>query len=284
VKNSIASVYIHRGDFGWPESSEPETLSGINVTSDGMIAVPVFDVSKDTQVTAVLPDNQIFPARVIGIDRLTGVAFLQVEKNDLSVLSQGFSQDLQVSEGLLAVWSPGSVSMPRARSTSLVSRSLVPPSLSQEYEFGSLNGFLDLDYTDWSSAQLGAAVVNRDGAIVGFVTRFDKETKVLRSEDLKMAIDNVLDDRKITWPALTISYRILGEEQTKLLNMPKKYGILVTAGSGKLLKNDFVYEIDGQALSVDNDFQQVLLRKKPGEIARFKLLRNGQEFNQDVRL
>ena len=284
VKNSIATVYIHRGDFGSPEFSLIGTLSGAVVTSDGIIATPVFEAAPGISATVVLPNKEAFQAVIIGVDSFTGVAFLKIAKDDLSVISQGFSRELQVSENLLAIWAAESAVAPQAIRLTLSAKSGAMPSLTQDYNFTALNTFLTTDRENWSANQLGAVVVNRDGSMVGFVTRFDQEFKVVRSEDLKMVIDNVLDDEKISWPTLTLAYKILGEEQTVLLNIPKKYGILLTAAVEPLNENDFIYEADGQTLTPEEGFQQILFKKKRGDKVKIKLLRNNQALEEEITL
>lgn len=276
VKNALAAVYVHEGEFGGPKFRIIGSTSGVVVTSDGFVITPFLNPRPGSSLTVVLADQDSYPARLAASDPLTGVSFLKIAGKDLPVLKQGFSANLQIGERILAVWgneSPLEVSL---TPVTVSRKSVAPASLSRVYDLTRLNGFLSTNLNP-AAAELGAVLVNKDGAWVGFLTQFGKDFAVVRSEDLKFLIENFLGDRKITRPSVKLGYQILSEEQAQFLRLPKRPGVLIKSGPDPLRENDFVYAVDGQELAAEDDFQLILLSKKSGTTVKFTLLRDGAE-------
>ena len=283
TKGSLASIFIHQGEFGTSRFDLSSVATGIVATSDGLIIVPSFGLAPSGfLVTAVLSDGKSYRAKVLGIDQLTGLAFVQLEVKNLSVIRQGFGRDVNIGEKLLAVWTNEGPANVSAIQVSAVRRASASPSLETIYNSNEPNSFLSLDRV--FNEGLGAVLVNKDSAMVGLVTKIGEETKVLRSEDLKSALDNFLDDGKINWSTVKLIYRILGPDQTNLLKFPKEYGILTKFASAGLREGDFVYAVDGKELNSNNDFQGVMLGKKPGTKVNLQIIRGGQERIVEISL
>ncbi|MDP3993712.1 MAG: S1C family serine protease [Candidatus Doudnabacteria bacterium] len=282
TKGSLASIFIHQGEFGTPRFSLSQVATGVVAASDGLIIVPATGIRPGFLVTAILSDGKPYRASVLALDQFTGVAFIQVDAGGLSVIRQGFSRDVNVGEKLLAVWTNEGPANVSAIQVSATSRALALPSFETIYDESEPNAFLSLDRG--FSEGLGAVLVNKDGVLVGLVTKIGEDTTVLRSEDLKSALDNFLDDKKISWPNIELVYQILGREQTNLLKFPKEYGILIKSASAGLREGDFVYAVDGTVLDLDDDFQSVILGKKPGTKVNLSIIRGGQEREVELSL
>ncbi len=286
LKNALVRVYVHEGQIGSPKFRLAAAVSGVVVTSDGIIAAPAAaNFRPEFEVTVVFSEgaSELFPAVVIGADELTGLAFLKIDRQDLPVAKQGFSAELQVGERALAVWTTAVPAEVATKPVTISSRSLPWPSLTTTYKLNDLNAMVRSDGF-WELSQLGAVIVNKDAFLVGVLTQIDENFLILRSEDLKLALDNFLANQKVVWPQLRLSYRILGETETKLLGLPKKYGILIESGPVPLRENDFVFAVGSEDLDLNNSFQQKLLQAKPGEKLKLKLLRNGQEREVQITL
>lgn len=283
VKHTLATVYLHEGEFGTNKFRLLGTTSGVVVSSDGIIITPLPNFRPELSVTLLLASQEIYKGRVLQSDALTGVSFLKIEARDLPVIKQGTGQETQVGERLIAVRTESSPVNLSLRSVIATAKSLPMPSLTRVYELGRPNAFLPTDQ-HFDSDELGAVVVNKDSTLVGFVTALGKDIVVLRAEDLQMLLNNFLDDQRVVWPAAKLSYEILGESETKLLGLLKKNGILIKSAVSPLRENDFVYAVDDQDLTVERGFQQILLSKKPGGIVKLKLIRASKEIEVAFKL
>lgn len=273
VKNALVRAQL----------SDGSAVSGMIITNDGMAILPS-DAFKGRQTVSITLSSGIsYTARIVATDNLTAVTFAKIDTSDLSVSSQGFSQERQVAETLLVVWTtelPGSVS---AIPVVLTTRSLVQPSPSKIYDLVNLNATVPI-YPGPGFDKLGAVVADKNGSIVGFVTAIGKDAVVIRSEDLKLAINNFLDDQKIAWPGVKLTYTVLTENQAAAQNLPQKFGVMVKGAAAPVQPGDFIYNVAGQDLRLEEGFQQILLSKKAGEKVKLKLIRDEQELEVEIIL
>lgn len=264
VKNALVRAQL----------SDGSAVSGMIVTNDGVAILPSAAFKGRQTVSITLSSGISHTARIVATDNLTAVTFVKIDTSDLPVISPGFSQERQVGETLLAIWTtelPGSVS---ALPVVLTTRSLVQPSPSKIYDLVNWNATVPI-YPGPGFDKLGAVVADQNGSLVGFVTAIGKEAVVIRSEDLKLTINNFLDDQKITWPNLRLSYSII---------VSPRFGALIKAGGAGLWPGDFIYNVAGQDLRLEEGLQQVFLSKKPGEKVKLKLIRDEQELEVEIIL
>ncbi|MBI4050826.1 MAG: serine protease [Candidatus Doudnabacteria bacterium] len=283
IRPALAVVYVHEGDFGSKKFKLISQLNAVIITSDGVLAAPIVNLRQGQKLTAILSGLQTKEAELVANDALTGVSYLKIAVKDLPVAQPGFSQELSVGDRLLAIKLTENSQDPFMIPATVTKKFSASGSLDKVYDFSRLNNFLQIE-PNLSSADLGSVAANKDGLVVGLAVQIGEEIVVLRSEDFKLSINNFLDDQKIVWPALKLSYQIFEESQTKLFNIPKKYGILVKQAVAPLHEADFMYAVNDKELSPQESLQDILLAKKPGERIRFKLLRNAQELVVEIVL
>ncbi len=284
IKNSLASVYFHQGEFGTSKFRLLGTAPGIIVTSDGVVATPAALVRPESLITIILTESQEPKvSKVLATDPLLGLAFLKIDSADLPVIKQGFSEGLEVGERILAIWPTAGTGEVLVKSVVVSQRALPLPSLLTTYDFSTLNATLQTDLS-FTSRDLGASFVNRDAALVGILTQIGKNLLIVRAEELQLSLKNFLSLKRVAWPSLKMSYQILGASQAALLGLPQKYGILVKSAPASLRENDFVYAVDDRELTPTESFQDVLLAKKRGERVKLKLMRAQEEKEVDLSL
>src|SRR5450756_277074 len=69
--------------------------SGVIISTDGYIVTNEHVVDGATQVKVTLNDRRILTARVVGVDKLTDIAVVKVNANDLPAISWGESSNLK---------------------------------------------------------------------------------------------------------------------------------------------------------------------------------------------
>lgn len=253
--------------------------AGVIVTSDGVIAVPAAALPSRDGLSAVLAEERVAPAKFLAEDEMTGLAFVQLEEKNLPVMRQGFSAELRAGERVLQI-APSTLPNGAEVSAALVKTpAYAVPSLTAIYNLAKPNAYLPLDP---APQKLGAVIVNRDGAMIGFVMQIGKETAVLRAEDYKSAVDRLLNKEQAK--IFNVSYNILSPALAELSGLPKQYGILVKDASQALLPGDFVTTVDAVALSEKEDFQGVLLRKKARDTVKMQIFRGGVEKEVEITL
>ena len=261
----------------------PSAVSGVIVTSDGILVIPAAALRPNLSTIAILPDGRVLDVQILATDSLTGLAFLKIEASNLPVLNQNVSSDLRAGETLLALRASENSANALAFSVVVSRRSVPEPSLQAVYEFNRLHTFLDTNF-NFNAPFLGSAIVNKDASLFGIVTQIGKDIVVLRSEDLKLAVTTFLEDRSFNWPSLKARYMILAGAEAQFFKFPAKYGILIKSAETPLAPGDFIYALDGRDLTAEEGFQQVLLSKKPGDKVKLNLIRQGVEKELELTL
>ena len=184
---------------------------------------------------------------------------------------------------MLAIWTtelPGSLS---ALPIALTTQSVVQPSSARVYDLSHLNASLAI-YPGVGADKSGAVIADNSGTVAGFAVPVGKDMIIIRSEDLKLAVNNFLDDQKVAWPALRLSYAVLTENMAANLNLPKRFGALVKSASTIFEPGDFIYSVDGRELRLDEGLQHVILSKKTGDKIKVKFMRANQDRETEVTL
>src|SRR3989338_1051883 len=282
VRGSLVKIYMHEPKIilGRPVS----VTSGMIATNDGLVIASAQAIRGGASITAVLANGQAHPGRLIFVDELSGTAFIKIEANDLSVLSEVSSQNKRSGETLLALNLDEALGM-NVKTVAMSSSSAPKPGFSQIYNLTQFNGGLDLDPV-FSENSAGAVIVDKDGSLVGFATATPSGMKYVRSEDLRLVMSNFLasGSRGTAWPVLPISYLILGSAQAPLLGLPASSGVVIRQGGRGVEAGDYVFMFDGREITFENDFHRMFFAKKAGEKIKLKLLRGKQELELEITL
>lgn len=283
TKVSLVTVYSHQGTPGSKNFRINNLVTGLIVTSDGIIAAPTAGLAGENQFEVILTDGRIAPAEFVDSDNFSGLSFLKVALNDLPVIRQGFSEEALPAERVLCITS-SSADRGTWSWSALVSTPSVPiPSLTKIYDFSSPNAFMHLDLS-LDLEKLGCAVIDRDGALLGVASQIGREIVVLRAEDLKSSLDSFLQNSSAEAVKFAGSYNILSSSQAEFLQLPSRYGIWLHLAPAPLALGDFVYSVDGKELSDIDNFQRLLLQKKSGDVIKMRVVRSGQEREIEIKL
>jgi S1-C subfamily serine protease len=86
-----------------PERSEKGTGSGFIFRADGYVMTNAHVVSGSERVRVILKDGRRFEGTVIGRDRVTDIAIVKIDANNLPTAKLGNSQQLRVGEWAIAI-------------------------------------------------------------------------------------------------------------------------------------------------------------------------------------
>jgi len=102
---SITTRRIERDQFGQSVPSR-DLGSGVIVDRRGYIVTNNHVVEDAEQIKVALPDERVFPARLVGADRFTDLAVLKIDGAKLPVAALGDSAQLRVGETVMAIGNP----------------------------------------------------------------------------------------------------------------------------------------------------------------------------------
>src|ERR1039458_9330493 len=80
--------------------------SGISVSPDGYIVTNAHVVDDATQIRVTLNDRRVFPAKLVGVDKLNDLAVIKIDAHNLPTIAWGDSTQLHPGQTVLAFGSP----------------------------------------------------------------------------------------------------------------------------------------------------------------------------------
>jgi serine protease DegQ len=163
--NPLYSDPYFRRYFNLPQQARPSMSAGSGVIVDatkGHVLTNHHVVDGGTEIAVTLKDGRQFPARLLGSDKETDIALLEIEPQDLTAIEFGESDTLQVGDFVVAIGNPFGLGQ---TVTSGIVSALGRSGLSIE-------GYEDFIQTDASinPGNSGGALVGLDGKLIGVNT------------------------------------------------------------------------------------------------------------------
>jgi S1-C subfamily serine protease len=161
-----------------------KSAAGVVLDDEGLILTNAHTVSDAEEVIVRLWNQETYLARVIGTDRETDVALLQIDATDLPAANFGRSARLHVGEWVAALGSPEG--FPGTVTTSVVSA-------MQRHVGESAISFIQTDVAAYRT-NAGGPLVNASGEIVGlssdcYAQRSAGESNARYAIPIELAID-----------------------------------------------------------------------------------------------
>jgi putative serine protease PepD len=255
-------------------------------------------------------DNDKYPARVIGTDRNNDLAVIQVEapRNKLTVVKLGSSKGLQIGQKVLAIGNP--FGLQRTLTTGVISGLERP--LRDSAAKRTIQGAIQTD-ASINPGNSGGPLLNARGELIGINTAIYSPSG--GSVGIGFAVP--VDTAKKIVPELIakghVSRPWLGTEQSPIprglarqLGLPTNTGLMITAiyrGTGAaqaglkaaVIEEDFratylrqagdvILSVGGQPVASNEDIENALKDKKPGQTVELEVLRQKQRASVSVKL
>jgi serine protease Do len=255
--------------------------SGFIINPHGYILTNAHVITNSTDIRVVLSrGKQEYPAKIIGIDRLTDTALIKIQPYEpLKVLPLGNSDHLRPGEMVIAVGNP--LGLRHSITLGVVSAlGRVSPQLNRD--------LLDFIQTDsaLNPGSSGGPLINLHGEVVGINTALvSKGQSIGFAIPINVAIEVmpmlVLDRTERGW--LGVNAVPLNPKDARQLKYPHSFGILVVAvekgspaQSAGIRPKDIIVEMNGQSLDNFLLFRRKLLGLWPGHEIHLALFRDGK--------
>lgn len=257
--------------------------SGLVASKDGKILTSHHVVERALKIEVTVPGwSQPFPAEILGADKQTDVALLQIDTPDpLPVPSFSKNANVRVGQWVLAVGNPygleGTVSF---GIVSAKGRNLEAPDL--------INDFIQTDaMIDRGSS--GGPLVDLEGRVIGLNSRGKG-----RGIGFTVPIDTVLSVMQqirnggISRGWLGISMQPLSRDLASYFEVPNATGVILNsvspgspASHGNLKIGDIITHFNQTAIKAEKeedlrDFQRMVANSSPGKSVLVTFLREGR--------
>jgi serine protease Do len=267
------------------------TGSGLIASESGLILTNQHVVEKSEKVEVSVPGRKKrYPAKVLGTDKQTDIAVLQIQpEGALPAAVFGSTDEVRVGQWVLAIGNPygldGTVSF---GIVSAKGRNLEIPDL--------INDFIQTDaMIDRGSS--GGPLVDLDGRVIGINSRGQG-----RGIGFTIPIDTALEVMaqirqggiERGWLGLTI--QPLNRDLASYFGFPAATGVIVNgvlpgspAARAKLTAGDVVTTMNGVSVEAEKEedlgnFQRRVAHALPGETVKLEILRDGRPRTVEVKL
>ena len=300
MTNPFEFFFGPRGQNPAPEEREFRQYglgSGVIVRRDGSKVYVLTNnhvVGEAEEISVKLSDQRQFTARLVGTDARKDLALVVFETKDpVPIAALGNSDQLQVGDWVLAVGNPlGFSSTITSGIVSALGRHSMPGS--------NAASFTDYIQTDAAINQgnSGGALVNIHGEVVGINTWIASPSGgnvglgfAIPINDARKDIEDLLSKGKVEYGWLGAYIGNLPDDLADDLNLEGIRGAFVSnifkdspADKAGIRPGDYVTALDGISIDNANQLLQLVGALRPGEKARFDLIREGSAMSLTARI
>lgn len=285
-------------DFKMPEQApEIGSGSGVIVSKDGYIVTNnhVVKDAGDEGIKVTLTDKREFNAKLIGTDPNTDIAVIKIEANDLKTISMGNSDDVQVGQWVLAVGNPLGLNYTvTAGIVSALGRNI---GINGDGSGYGIENFIQTDAAI-NPGNSGGALIDINGQLIGINSAIKTNTGYYQGYGfaipvnmVKSVVPELIKTGKVVRGYIGVRIQTVDETMAKGLGLDKTKGVLVQevnkdgAGDEAGLKSgDVILTVDGTEVNAANQLQAIIGSKRPGEVVKLTVFRDGKTFDKDVTL
>ena len=270
------------------------TGSGVVLTEDGYVITNYHVVEGAASVQVLLTDGRYLEANMIGGDKLSDLAVLQVEADDLISAEFGDSDTLRVGDTVVAIGDPLGVELRGTMTDGIVS------AINRDITTEGRTLTLIQTNAALNSGNSGGPLINCYGQVIGINTMkigdYVNSAGVeglgfaIPSTTVKQIVDQLISQGYVSGrPALGISGTALSSFYQYYYRLPAGVYINeVAEGSDAkekgILPKDILLSVAGQRVTSMEDVQTVLYSHEAGETVEVIIYRNGQQYRVDLTL
>mgnify|MGYP001375168034 FL=1 len=280
-------------DFGYGNPNRERTTkalgSGVIVDAkNGHIITNNHVVEGADQISIVLMDEREFDAEVLATDPKSDLAILKIDAKNLTQVTLGNSDNLDVGEWVLAIGSPFSSSLSHTVTAGIVSAK------------GRTNVIGGIDYEDFiqtdaaiNPGNSGGALVNLDAELIGINTAIATGGYMRSNAGVGFAIpsnlasvimNDLISEGRVIRSWLGVFIQDVDDGISKNLKLPDRQGALVTdivdgspAEKAGFKIKDVIIDFSGNKIKNSSHLKNVVSSTRPKTIPNVKIIRDGKE-------
>ncbi len=261
--------------------------SGFVVSADGYVLTNAHVVAGASEVTVKLTDRREFPAKVVGLDKVTDVAVLKIEADGLPTVKLGDPARTRVGDWVVAIGSPfGFENSVTAGIVSAKSRSLPD------------EGYVPFIQTDVAvnPGNSGGPLFNLAGEVIGINSQIYTRSGGYQGLSFAIPIDvaskvqsQIVAHGTVTRGRLGVTIQEVNQTLADSFGLEQPHGALVSsvetdgpAHDAGLRPGDIILKFDGREIGGSNELPPAVANLNPGSIARLEIWRHGQTRQLEV--
>lgn len=285
-----------------PQSVPQGSGTGFVWSEEGYIVTNFHVVQQANRVTVTLQDGSTFDARAVGLDPDKDIAVLKIDAEDVDLVpvDLGDSGLLEVGRKVIAIGNP--FGLDTTMTVGIVS------ALGREIDSVSRRKIRDVIQTDAAinPGNSGGPLLNSLGQLVGVNTAIYSPSGAssgigfaIPVNTVKRVVPELIAYGRVQTPILGITpipqpdyyRRLWGIEGVIVMGTvpntdPDRQGMrgLSRSQRGRIQLGDVIVEIDGEAVTNESDYADVMEQHRPGDTVEVVTLRDNQRLSYQIEL
>ncbi|MEM1310106.1 MAG: HhoA/HhoB/HtrA family serine endopeptidase, partial [Cyanobacteria bacterium P01_H01_bin.153] len=252
-----------------PEPFQQGTGSGFIISTDGRIITNAHVVEGASQVTVTLTDGRTFAGTVVGTDKVTDVAAVKIEAEDMPAVVLGTTAALSPGQWAIAIGNPLGLD-------NTVTAGIISALGRSSLEVGIPDKRVQFIQTDAAinPGNSGGPLLNDQGEVIGMNTAIRRDAQglgfAIPVETFSRIAQQLFEDGEVQHPYLGIQMVLLTPEIRDRINVEDELdvkvdaddGVLIVrvledtpAESGGLKAGDIIQQVNGQPVETPADVQ-----------------------------
>ena len=270
------------------------TGSGVVLSSDGYVITNYHVVEGAAAVSVLFTDGRQLQARMVGGDKLSDLAVLQVDAHDLIPAEFGNSDGLRVGDIVVAIGDPLGVELRGTMTDGIVS------AINRDLTTDGRTLTLIQTNAALNSGNSGGPLINCYGQVVGintmkigdYVSAAGVEGLgfAIPSTTVKLIVDQLISQGYVSGrPELGIQGVAVPEFYQYYYRMPAGVYVNAVVSSSDAAKKgievkDIILAIDGERISTTEQIEAILYNHQPGDTVTVIIYRGGYQYEVDIIL
>ena len=286
------------GGFGFQRSPRryKTSGSGVIVSSDGYIVTNNHVVADADSISVTLNDKREYTAKVIGTDTYADLAVIKIDANNLTPLSYGNSDEVELGDWVLAVGNPFNL-------TSTVTAGIVSAKardleiLNGKNNSNTLTSFIQTDAA-MNPGNSGGALVNTSGELIGVSVAIASNTGSYAGYSFaipvniaKKVINDIIKYGYTQRASAGITLREVDAKtvvENNLRDTRGTYVEKVTKGGAAdkvgIKSGDVITKINNKEVNTISEVNEIMAQLSPNDKVEFEILRSGSTITKSLNL
>ncbi len=286
--------FFNSFDFFGRRGPVASSGSGVIVSTDGYIVTNYHVIKDATTIEVILNNNkQSYQAKLVGSDPSTDIAVLKIEGKNLPHIVFGNSDDVAIGEWVLAVGNPFNL-------TSTVTAGIVS---AKGRNINIVNNQYPIESIIQTDAAInpgnsGGALIDLEGRLIGINTAISSQTGsyigygfAIPANIVSKIIKDLIEFKEVQRGYTGMEINDIDSKLAQKLNISNNLGVYVSsvlaegpADKSGIRTGDVIIKINGKNIDSKAIFDEYIAYMRPGDKAKFTLIRNGKEVDATVDL
>jgi serine protease Do len=260
--------------------------SGMILDRQGHILTNYHVVADVDEIKVQLPDKRRFEAKIVGADRKTDVAVLELKGSvprDLPTVQLGDSDALEDGNLVMAIGAPFGL-------TQTVTTGVISAKGRSDVGISDYEDFLQTD-APINPGNSGGPLINMHGEVIGMnsaiasnMGQFAGVGFAIPSNMIRSMLPTLVKGEQITRGQLGVSIQNVTKELGEQFHVPNNKGALVAqvskgsaAEKAGLKPGDVIVRFDGKEVTDTTQLRNLVAATLPGTDVKISVIRNGKE-------